>query len=238
MSKYQVGDIRNLALAGHGASGKTSLADALLYQAKAVDRRGSVDDGTSVSDYDEEEHKRHFSIDTSVLHLEHKGKQLHLLDTPGYPDFVGAALGALNAVETAAVVVSAANGVEVNTRRMFAEAGRRGLARLLILNKLDGDNVQFPALLKVVQDTFGKNCVLFNAPVNPGPKFSGVVSVLRPPAQAPAGCPVDLADARTKVMEAAVECDEALMEKYLMEGTVSDEELDAVIPRAIAAGTL
>src|SRR6516225_8862766 len=122
MAKYQVADIRNLALAGHGASGKTSIADALLFQAKAVDRRGSVDDGTSVSDYDEEEHKRHFSIDTSLLHLDYKGKRLNILDTPGYPDFVGSALGALTAVETAVIVVSAASGVEVNTRRMFNEA--------------------------------------------------------------------------------------------------------------------
>jgi elongation factor G len=238
MAKYQVQDIRNLALAGHRASGKTSLADALLFHAKAVDRHGSVDDGTSASDTDEEERKNHYSIDASVLHLDYKGKRVHLLDTPGYPDFVGAALGALNAVETVAVVVSAANGVEVNTRRMFSEAGRRGLARMLVINKLDAENVKFPDLLKVIQDSFGKNCVLFNAPVNPGPKLSAVVSVLHPPAQAPAGCPVDLADARTKVMEAAVECDEALTEKYLMEGTVSDEELDAVIPKAIAAGTL
>jgi elongation factor G len=238
MAKYKVEDIRTVALAGHGASGKTSLADALLFQAKAVDRRGSVDEGTSASDTDDEEHKRRFSIDASVLHLDHKGKRVYLLDTPGYPDFVGAALGALNAVETVAVVVSAANGVEVNTRRMFAEAGRRGLARMLVINKLDGDNVKFPALLKVIQDTFGKNCVLFNAPVNPGPKFGGVVSVLHPPAQAPAGCPVDLADARTKVMEAAVEADEELMMKYLDAGTVSDQELDTAIPKAIAAGTL
>src|SRR5437660_6803794 len=107
MTKHRVDDIRNIALAGHGASGKTSLADALLFQAKAVERRGSVEDGTSVSDYDEEEHKRKFSIDTSVLHLTHKGKVIHLLDTPGYPDFVGAALGALSAVEAVAVVVSA-----------------------------------------------------------------------------------------------------------------------------------
>ena len=95
-----------------------------------------MDDGTSVSDYDEEEHKHHFSIDTSVLHLDHKGKHVNLLDTPGYPDFVGAALGALSAVENGVVVVSAANGVEVNTRRMFAEAGRRGLARMLVINKM------------------------------------------------------------------------------------------------------
>src|SRR5437763_7938402 len=100
MAKHAVEDIRNVALAGHGASGKTSLADALLFQAKAVDRHGSVDDNTSVSDFDEEEHKRKISIDTAVLHLEVKGKHIHLLDTPGYPDFVGNALGALSAVET------------------------------------------------------------------------------------------------------------------------------------------
>src|SRR3984893_15662627 len=117
MAKYRVEDIRNVALVGHGAAGKTTVADALLFQAKAVDRRGSVDEGTSVSDYDEEEKKRHFSIDTSLLHLEHNGKQVHLLDAPGYPDFVGSALESLAAVETAAVVVSAPNGLEVTTRR-------------------------------------------------------------------------------------------------------------------------
>src|SRR5207245_11517029 len=135
MAKHKVEDIRNIALVGHGAAGKTSLADTLLFKAGAVDRRGNVDDGSSVSDYDDEEKKRHFSIDTSVLHLEHKGKQINLLDAPGYPDFVGAALEALNAVETAAIVISAPSGIEVNTRRMFSEAGKRGLARLLVVNK-------------------------------------------------------------------------------------------------------
>src|SRR5437762_8282245 len=168
MAKYNVSDIRNLALAGHGASGKTSIADALLFKAKAVERRGSPDDATSVSDYDEEEHKRKTSIDTSVLNFEYKGKHVHLLDTPGYPDFIGAALGALSAVETVVVVVSAVNGVEVNTRRLFNEAGRRGLARVLVINKCDGDNVKFNEVVKVVQETFGKACVLFNAPIKPG----------------------------------------------------------------------
>src|SRR3954452_5227938 len=133
MSKYRTEDIRNVALAGHRASGKTSIADALLFQAKAVERKGSVDDGTSVSDFDEEEKVHRFSIDTSVLHLDYKGKHVNLLDTPGAPDFVGNALGALSAVETVVVVVSAVNKVEVNTRRMFAEAGRRGLARMLVI---------------------------------------------------------------------------------------------------------
>src|SRR5436189_4520188 len=104
MAKYTVADIRNVALSGHGASGKTSLADALLFKAKAVERRGSPDDGSSVSDFDEEEHKRKNSIDTSLLHFDYKGKHVNLLDTPGYPDFVGGALGALTAVENAFIV--------------------------------------------------------------------------------------------------------------------------------------
>ena len=238
MAKHKVEDIRNVAFAGHGGAGKTSLADALLFQAKAVDRRGSVDEGTSVSDYDEEEKARKASIDTSLLHLEHKGKQVHLLDTPGKPDFVGAALAALTAVETVAVVVSAPDGVGVNTRRMFAEAGKRGLARMLVLNKMDGDNINFAGLLKTLQDSFGKGCVLFNAPVGQGAQFAGVVSVLNPPPEAPRGVLVDLAAARSKLVDAVVEADDALMEKYLMEGSVSAEELAAAVPKALAAGTV
>src|SRR6476619_1690559 len=136
-SKVAVGDIRHLALVGHGAAGKTTLADAMLFKAGAVTRRGSVDDGTSVSDYDDEEHKRHFSIDTSVLNAEYQGKFLEILDAPGYPDFVGAALESLNAVENAVIVINAGHGIEVNTRRMFREASDRGLDRLVVLNKLD-----------------------------------------------------------------------------------------------------
>ncbi|MBL8792860.1 MAG: elongation factor G [Planctomycetia bacterium] len=238
MAKYKVDDIRNIALVGHGSAGKTSLADALLFQAKAVDRRGSVDDGTSVSDYDDEEKAQKCSIDASSLHLEHHGKQIHLLDTPGKPDFIGAAIGALAAVETSVVVVSAANGVEVNTRRMFNEAGKRGQARMLVINKMDGDNINVENLLKIINDTFGKACAPFNAPIGTGAKFSGVVSVLNPPASPPAGVAFDVAAARGKLLDAIVEADDALMEKYLMEGTVSAEELDAVIPKALAAGTV
>jgi elongation factor G len=238
MAKYRVDDIRNIALVGHGAAGKTSLADTLLFKAKAVDRRGSVDDGTSVSDYDDEEKKRHFSVDTSLLHLEHQAKQVHLLDAPGYPDFVGAALEALAAVENGVVVVSAPNGIEVNTRRMFHEAGRRKLARLVVINKMDADNIRLAELLASLQSTFGKGCVLFNAPNGQGAQFTGVLSVLNPPDKPPAGCPVDIAAARSKLLDAIVESDDALMEKYLMEGTVSADELSAAIPKALAAGTV
>src|SRR5918999_3218660 len=140
-TKHQVDDLRDIALVGHRASGKTSLADALLFEAHAVDRLGSVDDGTSVGDADEDEKSHHFSIDTHVLHADHDGKHLNILDAPGSPDFIGAAIEALSAVETAVIVVSAVNGVEVNTRRMFNEATKLGLSRAIVINKLDGEKI-------------------------------------------------------------------------------------------------
>src|SRR5947209_2833363 len=208
MAKTRVEDIRDVALVGHEQAGKTSLADTLLFKAKAVDRRGSVDDGSSVSDYDEEEKEKKYSIDTSVLNLEYKSKKIYLLDTPGKPDFVGSALGALNAVDNALIVVSAPSGIQVNTRRMFAEAGKRGLGRMFVINKMDADNVHFDQLLTALQESFGKACVLCNAPIGQGPQFSGVVDVLNPPAKT-AGVLVDVAAARSKLVDAIVEVDEA-----------------------------
>lgn len=234
MSKHAVRAIRNVAFVGHGAAGKTTLVDSLLFKAGAVTRRGSVDDGTSVSDYDDEEHKRHFSIDSKVLNCEYQETFFEILDAPGYPDFIGAALGVLNAVETAVLVVNAAHGVEVNTRRMFREAGQRGLARFIVLNKLDADNIDFATVLDAVKQTFGKVAVLCNAPLGIGPKFQGVVSVLS--GTQSADCPADLAKARSEMIDAVAESDDALLEKYLAEGDLSDEEIRAALPKAIANG--
>ncbi len=238
MAKFKVDDIRTVAVVGHEVAGKTSLVDAILFKAKAVDRKGSVEDGTSVSDFDEEEKKLKYSTDSSLLNFEHQGKHVYLLDGPGKPEFVGAALGALNACDNALVVISATAGIQVNTRRLFAEAGKRGMARLLAINRLDAENIHFEPLLKTIQESFGKSCVLFNAPVGIGPNLSKVVSVLNPPAAPPAGCTVDLNQARSQLIDAIVESDEALMEKYLTEGTVTAEELKTALPKALAAGTV
>jgi elongation factor G len=238
MANYKVEDIRTIALVGHEVTGKTSLADALLYKAKATERRHSVEDGSSISDFDDEEKRLKYSIDSSLMHLDAQGKRIYLLDSPGKPDFAGQAIGTLNAVETAVIVVNAAAGIQVNTRRMFNEAGKRGLARLFVINRLDGENIHFPELVKNLRDTFGKACVLFNAPLNVGPGFSGIVSVLNPPASPPAGCPIDLGAERSLLIDAIVESDEALMEKYLVDGTVSADELAAAMPKALAAGTV
>jgi len=238
MANYRVEDIHTVALVGHEVAGKTSLADALLFKAKAVDRRGCVDDGTSVSDFDEEEKKHKYSIDSALLHMDYQGKRIYLIDTPGKPEFLGPELAPLAAVETALIVVSAQAGLQVNTRRMFNESTRRGLARMLVINRLDGDNIHFDDLLKTIRDTFGNACVLFNAPIGIGPQFSGVASVLVPPAAPPAGCLVDLAAQRSLLIDAIVESDEALMEKYLSEGEISTDQLAAALPGALAAGTI
>jgi elongation factor G len=236
--KHLVENVRDIALVGHRAAGKTSLADALLFDAHAVDRLGSVDDGTSVADFDEEEHKRHISIDTHVLHAEHDGKHLNILDAPGSPDFIGAALEALSAVETAVVVVSAVNGVEMNTRRMFAEATNLGLSRAIVINKLDAENVDLPTVVQQIQAAFGKNCVLFNVPDRLGPGMKEVHCLLDPRQILPPSTPVDVPTARSQLIEAVVESDEALLEKYLSEGAVTLAELEADITRAMDAGTL
>ncbi len=235
---HRVDDIHSVALVGHEVTGKTSLADALLFKAKVVERRGSPEDGSSVSDFDEEEKKHKYSIDSSLLHLDYQGKRVYLIDTPGKPDFVGQALCGLNAVDTAIIVISATAGIQVNTRRMFNEAGKRGQARMIVINKLDSENIHFDDLLKGIRDTFGQACVLFNAPLNVGPNFSGVVSVLNPPATPSAGCAVDLAAQRAQLIDSIVEVDEGLMEKYLGEGDLSADELTAALPKALAAGNV
>lgn len=238
MARYAIDDVRDIALVGHRASGKTSLADALLFEAHAVDRLGKVDDGTSAADTDEDEKRHHFSIDTHVLHADHGGKHLNILDAPGAPDFIGAALEALTAVETAVVVVNAVNGIEVNTRKMFHEAGRRGLSRAFVINKLDVDGVEFAAVVAAIRETFGKNCVLFNMPNDVGANFNSVIDLVHKPNGVPTTHPYDQNQARIELMEAVVEVDESLMEKYLSEGSISDEELEAAIPKCLDAGYL
>lgn len=238
MARTHVDDVRNVALAGHGAVGKTTLADLMLFRAGVGSRAGSVDDGTSVLDFDEEEKHHKYSISSSLVHFSFKGKDFTVLDTPGYPDFIGQAIGALRAVETAIIVVNAAAGVEVNTRKTFNLAGEAGLGRVIVVNKLDHDNVRFPELIDSIQETFGKRCVLMNVPNGLGTAFSSVISTLKVPEQPPAGMPIQPADITQSLMDSIVESDEALMERYLEGATFSDDEIAHAIEHAIAAGSL
>jgi elongation factor G len=235
---YHIADIRNIALAGHGASGKTTLADAMLYAAGAIERRGSVDDGTSISDVDDEEKRRHFTIDCHLLHLEWGVKQIHLIDSPGYPDFIGNALSALAAVENVVVTVSAPSGIEVNTRRIFQEATRLGLGRIVAITKMDADNADFSRTLDRIRATFGPQCVPFFVPVGQGPTFSGVLDTLLPLEDVPAACPIHPSEAYQMVVEQIVETDDDLMGRYLEGEELGVAELKAAAARAIAQGKL
>ncbi len=186
MAKHPVADIRNVAFVGHGAVGKTTLSDLMLFKSGAVTRAGSVDDGSSVLDSDEEAKHHKHSITSTLIHFTHAGKHINVIDTPGYPDFIGQAIGALRAVETAIVTLSAAAGIEVNTRRTFNLAGAAGLGRMVVVNKCDLENINFDRLLDSIRETFGNACVPMNLPVGLGPKFSGVVSTLEVPSPVPA----------------------------------------------------
>ena len=224
---HHVDDIRTVALVGHEVAGKTSLADALLFKAKAVERRGSPEDGTSVSDFDEEEKKHKYSIDSSVLHLDYHGKRVYLIDTPGKPDFVGQALGGINAVDTAILVISAAAGMQVNTRRMFKEAGKRGLARMIVINKLDADNIHFDELLKTSATPSAK-------PASCATRRSMLAPIQRRRQRARRRLATIPRRFARSIPRPSGPCsstrssksDEALMEKYLEQGDLSARRVD------------
>ncbi len=232
MPKYGTADIRNIALVGHSGSGKTSLAEAILHTTGTTSRLGSVPDGSSHLDFTEEERERTCSIDAAVCHVSHDGKEINIIDTPGTPDFVGPAIAALAAVETAVCVISASAGIEVNTRRMMEKAKEHGLGRMIVINKMDADNVNFAELLGQITETFGMECQPMNLPTG-GTK--GVVDCFASEdGDADVG---SVADAHTAVVEGIVGVDDALMEKYFA-GDLSPDELSAAAAQAVAAGSL
>ena len=173
-----VQDIRNIAVCGHGSSGKTTLVDHLLVKTGAVTGQPSVDAGNSICDFDEEEKHHKHSIESSVVHFDHGGKRFNVIDTPGYPDLIGQTIGALRAADTALITIDAHSGIKVNTRRVWQEAGDAGLGRILCITKLDADNVDFPALVDAIREVFGSSCALFNVPLGQGHELRGVASDL------------------------------------------------------------
>jgi elongation factor G len=237
MAKYKVEDIRNIALCGHGSAGKTTLVDTILNKTGALNRQGSVDDGTSICDFDEEEKAHKYSIEASVTHFEHGGKHFNMIDTPGYPDFIGQTIGCLYGVDTAAIVINAASGIEVNTRRVFAEAKKAGIGRMIVINKLDSENLEFDALLETIQDVFGAECVPLNVPLGLGSSFSGVASTLNPPDDA-SGAVIDPSEIHESLIESIVMADEEMMEAYLEGNMPSDEQLSTLLVQAVADGSL
>ena len=232
-----VESIRNVVLCGHGSSGKTSLADKFLAMSGAVSGNPSVDDETSICDFDPEEKTHKYSIEAAVTNFAHGGKNFNVIDTPGYPDFIGQVIGPVSVVETAVVVVNATSGIEVNTRRVFEEAGNAGIGRMIAINKLDADNIDFDGLVNGIQEMWGTKCVLLNVPVGLGGDFKGVVSTLNVPDDT-AGAVVDPKEISEPLVESIIEVDDEVMERYFEGTPPTDKELSTLIIRAVKEGSL
>ncbi|MFA6135731.1 MAG: elongation factor G [Phycisphaerae bacterium] len=226
-------DIRNIVFLGHGGSGKTTLAEAMLHAAKITGRFGSVVDGTSHLDFTDIEKERKHSVDPAMAHLEHAGAMINIIDAPGYPDFIGGSISALSGADVAVVVISATAGIEVSTRRMFKIAQDLKMPLAIVINKIDGENVQLEGLLGEINETFGANCKPVNLPT-PGNK--GVVDCFLNTAGE--GAFADVSETHTQLVESIVEANEKLMEAYLGGEEIAADKLSPAFSAAMVAGTV
>ena len=159
-------NIRTVALVGHGATGKTTLAETLLATAGAISSHGSVERGNTVCDFDAQEKELGHSLNSAMFTLDWLNTQVHMIDTPGYPDFAGQAIGALAAVDTALIVINAQTGIELSTERMMRLAAGRNLCRMIVINKIDAENVDLPRLVGEIRERFGRECMLLDLPAH------------------------------------------------------------------------
>lgn len=247
MKNYPPDKIRNIALVGHSGSGKTSLAEALLFAAGVTTRLGKIEDGTTVSDWDPDEQKRGFSLNLSILPLEWAGHKFNVLDTPGYMDFMGEVKCGLRAAELALITMDAASGVQVGTEFAWRFADEISLPRALFVNRMDRENADFNACLSQAQALWGAKCLALHLPIGSQQSFQGVVDLLTMKAYTgekgeEKDIPPDLAQAaeaaREKLIEAAAETDDALITKYLEGEELTAEELARGLRAGVAAGSI
>src|SRR6266704_3414176 len=243
MKVYRAEQIRNVALISHVGAGKTSLVDAALYDSSAVTRQGKVDDGTSISDYDPDELKRHMSLNVKVLPVEWKDHKINFIDTPGYADFVGEVKAGLRVADAALVVVTAEKGVEVGTELTWQYSDERNLPRVVLINKLDRENTSFDNALKSLRDRFGLKVVPLQIPIGEQSGFRGVVDLVSQKGftfeggnkvqevAIPAELKENISSYREQLIESAVESDDAMMEKFLEGEELSDEEVLSVVKK-------
>ncbi|MCE2528827.1 MAG: elongation factor G [Acidimicrobiia bacterium] len=244
-------NIRNVGLFGHGGSGKTSLAEALLFNAGVINRLGSVDSGNTVMDHDPEEIERQGSLGLGVASFDHNGTRVNLIDTPGYADFVGEALAALRAVDLAVFVVSAVDGVEVQTEILWDAARQEGIPRVVFVNKLDRDRASFSRTLDELIEAFGKRIAPIQIPVGEEQSLSGVVRLVsgrayRYGSGRTGGTPIDvppevaetIEETRSALVELVVETDDDLLEAYFEGEEPSAEKMVEVIHDGMLAGEI
>jgi len=252
MKVFDAATIRNVALVGHSGAGKTQLAAALLFDTGAVNRFGKVDDGTTVTDYDEEAIARQHTLAASAAWAEWQGAKINLIDTPGMGNFLADARAALRVVEAAIVIVDAVSGVQVSTEKTWAVADEFHLPRLLVANRLDRDRASLDRTLDSMRETLGRACVPVQLPIGEEKAFTGVVDLIGmraltfatdgsgTVAEGPVPAELEAAAkaARETLIEMVAEADDALMERFFEEGTLSQDELTTGLARAVAAGRL
>src|SRR6266581_4453080 len=233
MPKYSTESIRTVALVGHTGAGKTTLVEALLAKAGAIASPGSVEKGNTVCDFDPLEKEYKHSLNSALVNFAWKNVHIHLIDTPGSPDFMGQAIGALAAVETAVIVVNAETGIQLATDRMLKWAAKRNLCRMIVINRIDAENADLPAMLERIQQSVGKQCLPINLPAKGGTDV--VDCFFNPEGESDFS---SVKEAHSALVDQVVEVDEALMEKYLEQGEISPEQLHAPFEKALREGHL
>jgi len=247
MEQHGLDKIRNVVLLSHSGAGKTSLSEAMLFDAGVISRLGKVEDGSTTSDYDPDEIKRKISINLSLLPFEWKGTKVNLIDTPGYSDFVGEVRAAMRVSEGAIIMVCAASGVEVGTEQVWTYSQEANLPRFVFVNKMDRENADFNRTLQELQSRFGSKCVPIQLPVGAQDSFEGIVDLLTmksylgsPPKEGeiPASLQEQADSLREKLVEAVAEVDDSLIEKYLGGEELSPEEINNGLRQGIATGKI
>ncbi len=234
MVSYTTESIRNVALVGHGAAGKTTLVESILFHAGKLATPGVVEKGNTVCDFDPQEKAHQHSLDAALVNFDYNDAHINLIDTPGFPDFIGQALAVLPAVETVAVVINAQSGIEAMTQRLMERAAERRQCRMIIVNKIDAENLDLPGLLEQIQETFGRECLPINLPTNNG---ASVVDCFFNPAGDSDFSSV--AAAHSALIDQVVEMDEDLMALYLEQGEdLQPEQLHAPFEKALREGHL
>jgi elongation factor G len=247
MKDYKTENIRNIVLMGHGGSGKTSLGEAMLFDSNATTRMGSVGDGTTVADFDEEEIRRHISLMTALLPVEWAGHKLNVLDAPGYTDFVGEVKGAARVADCALVTVDSVAGVEVGTEMAWSYADELRLPRLICIAKMDRENANFRNSLDKLTNAFSANFIPLQLPIGSQADFEGVVDLVTmkalrgtkgDPGEVPAALKDEVAEFRLKLMESAAEGDDELIMKYLDGKELTEDEIKQGLRIAMVKGNI
>ncbi len=246
MKDFKINQIRNVGVVAHGGVGKTSLVEAMLYHAGVTNRLGRVDDGTTVSDYTDDEIERKTSIGASLLHLEWKNHKLNLIDMPGYADFIGEVVGGLRVTETALILLSAQDGVEVGTEQVWNIAQKYNIARAFFVNKMEKEHADFDKVVKQAKESFGHQVTPIQFPVGQGGQFKGIIDLIKMKAvyfdkagkhkedKIPQELEGKVKDYREKLMEAVAESDDVLLEKFFDKGGLTNDEMKEGLRKGVA----